>query len=305
MHPAPPALGPEALARLREAGRIAAAARDLGASRMVPGARLRDVCEAVEREILAAGAGLAFPAQTSCNAVAAHYCPGPDDETAYQVGDLAKLDIGVHVEGWVVDTALTVDVGETGAGAPLVEAAEAALEAAIAAAGPGVPVDRIGAAIEDAIRSRGAKPVRNLCGHGVDRWTVHCPPPIPNVRDGTRTALRAGRVVAIEPFASSGPGLVSERGRAEVFMLRERGGGAANGADDAVLASIRGLHGLPFARRQLAAHPRETVEETLLALRRRGWLVSYPPLVENSGAPVAQAEHSLYVSDRGVEVLTR
>jgi methionyl aminopeptidase len=296
-------IGAEALAKLRQAGRIAARARRLGASRIVAGARLRDVVEAVEAEIGAAGAGLAFPAQTSRNAVAAHYCPSPEDESVYAEGDLAKLDLGVHVDGWVVDTAVTVNVGDRPAGRGLVAAAEAALEAAIAVAGPGQSLACVGEAIESAIRERGYRPVRNLCGHGVDRWTVHCPPPIPNARDGTRGTLPVGRVVAIEPFATSGGGVVEERGSAEVFMLR--GAGETSGPDAAVLDSIRALRGLPFARRQLAAHPREAVEATLQALRRQRRLVAYPPLVEMTDHPVAQAEHSLYIGPEGVEVLTR
>jgi methionyl aminopeptidase len=295
-------LTPEALARLREAGRIAAAARRLGASRIRAGARLRDVVEAVEAEILAAGAGLAFPAQTSRNAVAAHYCPAPDDESVYEEGDLAKLDLGVHVDGWVVDTALTVNVEDRPAGRALVAAAAAALDPAIAAAGPGRSLASLGATIEAAIRERGFRPVRNLCGHGVDRWTVHCAPPVPNVRDGTRGSLPAGRVVAIEPFATDGTGLVEERGRAEVFMVR--GGGELEGPEPGVLASIRDLRGLPFARRQLGQHPREAVEATLTSLLKQRRLVAYPPLVESSGGAVAQAEHSLYIGSDGVEVLT-
>jgi len=297
------AIDTAALEKLREAGRIASAARRLGASRIVPGARLLDVVEAVEGEIRAAGAGLAFPAQTSRNAVAAHYCPAPEDESVYEEGDLAKLDLGVHVDGWVVDTAVTVNVGDRPAGRALVAASEAALEAAIAVAGPGQSLSRVGEAIEDAIRERGFRPVRNLCGHGVDRWTVHCPPPIPNARDGTRGTLPTGRVVAFEPFATGGSGLVEERGRAEVFMLRR--GAELDGPEAPVLDSMRSLRGLPFARRQLAHHPREAVEATLAALRRQRRLVAYPPLVEVTGQPVAQAEHSLYIGPEGVEVLTR
>ncbi len=121
----------EVLAVLREAGRVAAAARDMGARLIVPGAALREVCEAVEDEIRRRGGALAFPAQTSRNQIAAHYCPSPEDGTLYEEGDLAKLDIGVHIDGWVVDTAVTVNVGGRAAPQRLVDAARAALEAAI------------------------------------------------------------------------------------------------------------------------------------------------------------------------------
>jgi methionyl aminopeptidase len=283
---------------------VAAAARNLGATRIVPGASLREVCEEVEAEIRRRGAHPAFPAQSSRNHIAAHYCASPEDETVYAAGDLAKLDIGVHVDGFVVDTAVTVNVGGVKENQRMVDAARAALDAAIAQAGPGVPVSRLSAVIEAMIRSYGLRPMRNLCGHGVGRWVVHCPPPIPNVPDGEPTRLPEGSVVAIEPFATDGHGLVAERGTPEVFRLdpaRDPG----NGVDPGVLATLQGLRGLPFARRDLRAHPRPTVEATLAVLLARGVLHGYAPLVEAGGRLVAQAEHTVHIGSNGAEVLTR
>lgn len=268
------------------------------------GASLREVCEAVEDETRKRGGAPAFPAQTSRNEIAAHYCPGPDDRTVYKDGDVAKLDIGVHVDGWVVDTALTVNVGDRPENRALIEAARSALEAAIAFVRPGIAVGALSEHIERTIRSHGLAPVRNLCGHGVGRWTVHCPPPIPNVADGGRDHLAAGTVVAIEPFATAGRGLVSERGQPEVFRL-DPGRDPGRTAHPEVVEAMRGMHGLPFARRQLAGIPRPSVESALQALSRSGVLTAYPPLVETTGRPVAQAEHTVYLGVQGVEVLTR
>jgi len=297
---------PDVLEKLKRAGRIAAQARDAGARRIVAGARVRDVCVAVEEQIHRLGGGLAFPVQSSRNQVAAHYCPSPEDETVYADGDLAKLDIGVHVEGWVVDTALTVNVGEGEEGRPLVRAAEQALRAAIAALAPGVEVRAVSSAIERTIASFGLRPVRNLCGHGVSRWTVHCPPPIPNVPDTSTARLPLHAVVAIEPFATDGLGLVREEGGAEVFRLPpdEDAGAAEADVDPALLDAIRGFRGLPFARRQLAAVPRDVLERGLAALVSEGRLTAYAPLSEKSGRRVAQAEHTVYMGPDGVEVLT-
>jgi methionyl aminopeptidase len=290
---------------LREAGRIAAAARELGGARIVPGASLREVCEEVEEEIRRRGGAPAFPVQSSRNQVAAHYCASPEDPTVYAEGDLAKLDIGVHVDGWVVDTATTVSVGGREENRRLVDAARAALEAAIAAAGAGVEVRRLSAAIEATIRSYGLRPLRNLCGHGVGRWTVHCPPAIPNVPELSKDRLSPGSAVAIEPFATDGGGLVAEWGEAEVFRLDPERRDLPPGIDAGILEALRAFRGLPFARRQLAAFPRASVEEALEALRQRGALVAYAPLVETGGRPVAQAEHTIFVGSDGVEVLTR
>jgi methionyl aminopeptidase len=287
---------------LRRAGRIAAEARREGEALVVPGARVRDVCESVEDAIRRRGGGLAFPVQSSRNAIAAHYCPSPEDETVYAEGDLAKLDVGVHVEGWVVDTAVTVNVGGRAANQPLIDAARAALEAAIAAAGPGLAIRRISAVIDATIRGRGFHSVRNLCGHGVGRWVVHCPPPIPNVEDDSPDRLEEGMVVAIEPFATDGVGRVVERGMPEVF--RANGVATVPGGDAAVLDAIGGFNGLPFARRQLAGLDRVRVEETLRALAAARMLAAYPPLVDADGRRIAQAEHTVRVGSDGVEVLT-
>jgi len=287
---------------LRMAGRIAAEARREGASLVVAGARVRDVCESVEDAIRRRGGALAFPVQSSRNAIAAHYCPSPDDETVYAEGDLAKLDVGVHVDGWVVDTAVTVNVGARAANQPLIDAARAALEAAIAQAGPGRAIHRLSAVIDATIRGRGFRSVRNLCGHGVGRWIVHCPPPIPNTPDDSTDRLEAGMVVAIEPFATDGVGRVVERGIPEVF--RADGVAGVPGGDPEVLAAIGGFNGLPFARRQLAGLDRGRVEDTLRALSAARRLGAYPPLVDVDGRRIAQAEHTVYVGSEGVEVLT-
>ncbi len=297
-------LSPGVLENLRDAGRIASAAREAGARLIVPGAALREVCETVEHEITRRGGGLAFPVQSSRNEVAAHYCASPEDATVYVEGDLAKLDLGVHVDGWVVDTALTVNVGDRAENRPFVEAARAALESAIATAGPGVAVRRVSQAIELTLRKYGMRPMQHLCGHGVSRWTVHCPPAIPNAVDASGDHLQPDAVVAVEPFATDGEGEVLERGPAEVFRLDPRRSPGAHG-EPGVVAAIRGFNGLPFARRQLAGFPREAVEETLRALRAAGQLGVYPPLVESKQRKVAQAEHTLYLGTDGVEVLTR
>jgi methionyl aminopeptidase len=291
------------LESLREAGRIAAAAREAGARLIVAGARVLDVCAAVEDEIERLGGVPAFPAQSSRNEVAAHYCPAPGDATTYADGDLAKLDLGVHVDGYVVDTALSVNVGNRPENERLIAATRAALDAAIAAAGAGVPVHRLSAAIESAIRDHGARPVRNIGGHGVGRWTVHCPPPIPNVPENGSPALRAGSVIAVEPFATAGDGLVAERGRAEVFRFDPHHRGDAS-LEPRLLAALREFHGLPFSRRQLRAFPAAAVDQALNVLAVIGALQAYAPLVETAGQAVAQTEHTLLVGENGAEVLT-
>ena len=293
------------LKTLRRAGAIAREVRELGAKLIAPGASLREVCETVEAEIEKRGGKPAFPTQTSINAVAAHDCPTPDDDRTYQAGDLAKLDIGVHIDGWVVDTATTVNVGGTGNGR-MVEAARQALAAAVQACKPGIPVRDVSVAIERAITSAGFTPLESLCGHGVGHYIVHAPPAITNTVRAAEGRLPMRGVIAIEPFATDGHGRSGPQGVAEVFRLlpeaKERL--AEFGIDPDFAQALLSWRGLPIARRYFRRFGNERVAETFRRLELAKLLHSYPPLVALSGRPVAQAEHSVYLGPEGVIQLT-
>jgi methionyl aminopeptidase len=287
----------------RRAGKIAKECREWAAARIRPGVRVRDVLEGVEALIRERGAEPGFPAQSSRNSVAAHYCSGVLDELTYEEGDCVKVDIGVHVEGYVADTATSVDLSKDGRWRPLIKASSDALAAAIATVGVGVRVGKIGAAIERTIMAAGFQPVRNLTGHGLGRWKVHTPPQIPNYGENGGSALAEGMVFAIEPFACNGRGYIKERGRAEVFMMVAPPK-KAKGLDRDVLKAIEAWRGLPIARRYFRELDANAVEDTLSKLTKQGSLMRYPPLVEEDGVMVAQTEHSLYLGPDGVEILT-
>jgi methionyl aminopeptidase len=287
----------------RRAGRIAADCRRWAVENIRPGVTVRHVLESVEARIREAGAEPGFPAQSSRNHVAAHYCSSPEDELRYEEGDCVKVDLGVHVDGWSCDTATSVDLSADGRWKGLVQASSDALAAAIATVDDGVPVGEIGSAIERTILAAGYEPVRNLTGHGLARWKVHTAPQIPNYGERGGGRLKRGMLFAIEPFASTGRGYIKERGKAEVFMM-VRPPRKAKGLDRDVLRAIDAWRGLPIARRYFEDLDREAVEDTLTKLARQGSLVRYPPLVEEDDVMVAQTEHSIYLGPDGVEILT-
>ncbi|MBN2371819.1 MAG: type II methionyl aminopeptidase [Vicinamibacteria bacterium] len=292
----------ETLDKLRRAGRVAAEARKFARLRATPGARLYELSLAVESEIGRLGADLAFPVQCSCNHVAAHFCPTIENDSVLGSGDLVKIDIGTHVDGWIADTAVTVNVGDDPDGRALVDAARAALDAGIAAARPRGDVREVSMAIERTIHERGFVPLRNLCGHGLGQWRVHAPPPIPNVAEFARDVLAPGSIVAFETFVSAGGGDVRPQGAAEIFRVDPDIDGAV--LDREALDFIRSQRGLPFARRRLERLGSGRGEMLLERLARRGDLTRYPPLVQAEGRRVAQAEHTLYINENGIEVIT-
>lgn len=290
--------------KFREAGRIAAAAREHAKALITPGRLMREVVESCEAKIFELGGKLAFPAQISKNHIAAHYCPRPDDTTLIEDGDILKLDCGVHVDGYVADNAVTVDLRDGPDGA-LTCASRMALENVIAMIGPGVAVRDIGRTIQETIESMGFKPVFNLTGHGVARWVIHCAPSIPNYDDQRKGQLKPGQVIACEPFASDGRGYIEEVGEPEVFMqsrplkLRDK----LPPRVEELLASFMRL---PFARRDLMriCEDENEAEATLRLLRKKGILVEFPPLAEKRGTRISQHEHTILITEHGAEVTT-
>ncbi len=281
----------------REAGRIAHRILNAGAGMVRPGASLLETVEAVEGMVLEADAGLAFPLNCSLNEAAAHDTASEGDERVFAVGDLVKLDLGVHLDGYIADTAVTIDLGDHG---ELVDAARAALDAAMALVRPGVAAGELGAAIQAAIEGRGYRPVANLTGHGLDRYVQHARPSIPNVGHPGGAVLAEGQVVAIEPFASTGSGLVGEAARAEIYgqiATRPVRLPAARQAFELV----RERQGMPFSRRWLDLPKREIALATLV---RQGIFRNYPVLHDVPGSFVAQAEHTLVVVEDGCVVTT-
>jgi methionyl aminopeptidase len=287
----------EILKNYREAGVLASSIIKKGALEIRVGAPYLDVVEFIEDMVSAAGSGLAFPLNVSLNEDAAHDTASHEDSRIFKKGDLVKLDLGIHVDGYIADTAVTVDLGDNGL---LVEASGKALDRALAMVRPGVTAGEIGSAIQAEIETRGYRPVSNLTGHGLDRYSVHKPPTIPNIGVQGGTVLQEGMVFAIEPFASTGSGRVSEKRRVEIFQQIATKPVRLPGARQ-VLEAIRGRHGMPFAKRWL---PDAKSDIALTSLTRSGVLHAYPVLSDVPGSLVSQHEHTVIVTEDGCIVTT-
>jgi methionyl aminopeptidase len=290
----------------RRAGELAARVRREAVAVVKEGSRLIDICEWVERRIRELGGQPAFPCNISVNDVAAHYTPLPYDESRVPSGAVVKIDIGVHVDGFIADTAVTVALDERYQ--DLVESVEEALAKVLEKVKPGISFTELGAVIEEAIKRYGYKPIVNLSGHSLARYTIHAGEIIPNT--GSRHVkghVRPCTAYAIEPFATNGEGIVVEREPVTIYAyngkpLRQR----LPPDEKKLLATIVSRYRtLPFTPRWLLDTMEWSKLSTVLAkLVKRGILISYPVLVERSGGIVAQAEHTVLVLEREVLVLT-
>ncbi|MGZ4913451.1 MAG: type II methionyl aminopeptidase [Halobacteriota archaeon] len=285
---------PDVLDKHREAGQILADVRSEAIKKVKVEGRLLDLADDIELAIQEKGGGVAFPVNISRNEEAAHATPSKDDASVFGK-DLVKLDIGVHIDGYIADTAVTVDLGKH---ETLVNAANDALDAALDVAKAGVDIGDISAAIEKAIEGYGVLPVVNLTGHGLERYTQHAPPSIPNRRIQTGAKLKEGQVVAIEPFASDGTGRVHEAGKVEIFSFVQSKPIRSPEAR-AILKQIERYKTLPFAKRWLSGR----VDLGLKQLELAGIIRGYPVLKDRGF--VSQAEDTIIVTADGCEVITR
>jgi len=224
------ALDTDAVESYREAGEILVETMTEAREMIEPGVTQLEVAEYAEDAIREAGAGLAFPVNISTDEAASHATPARDDDTEFGE-EMVCLDIGVHVDGYIADAAVTVDY--TGHD-DMVAAAEDALAAAVAAVGPGVDTGDVGREIEAAIDDYGYTPILNLTGHGVERYDAHTGPSIPNRAVDRGVELEVGDVLAIEPFATDGRGKVDLRtGR------RRLGAGSTRSTGDGGVGGLR------------------------------------------------------------------
>jgi len=282
----------------REAGEILAEVRDEAAERVEVGGSHLEIAEWAEARIRELGGEPAFPVNISIDEEAAHATPESGDDSTFGE-EMVNLDIGVHVDGWLADTAVTVDLSGQD---ELANASAEALDAALEVAGPGVDVGEIGAAVEEVIEGYGFNPVVNLTGHGLGHWEQHTAPNIPNREIAQGATLEPGMVVAIEPFATDGGGKVQEGADEEIFALEREGSVRDRNARQVLEQITEEFKTLPFAARWLDSN---RAKMALRRLKQQDIVHGYPVLKEKDGKFVSQKEHTVIVTDDGVEVTTR
>lgn len=296
-----PSVSDAVLKKYRQAGTVTREAREFAVSHVKAGMSALALADSVEGAIRSKGAACAFPVNIGINSVAAHYTPSRTDDIVLRVGDIVKIDLGAHVDGYPADTSVTVELG-TRNSQRLISCAEEALRMAIEMVAPGTTTSAVGDAVERAIRSAGYKPVENLTGHSMERFNLHAGLSVPSVRTRESHAIEEGMVIAIEPFSTTGKGKVKGASRGNIYrIVRDRRAPAEISSMFAKMQSRFGL--LPFASRWCDdLHPEAPA--LLSKMLRMGMVMNYPVLVEVAGGLVAQAEHSVLVTKGGCTVLT-
>lgn len=298
-------MDPETIQTLLKAGKVAAQVRRETAQKLSkPGTSFLQAMDFAEERILKLGGEIAW-AQMGVNEVAAHFCPEENDLGRSKESDLIKVDIGVHLDGWIADNAMTVIVGNggnMGHGSSsehnnLLKASQNALKAALKLVRPGVPLWQLGEAQYSEAEALGFTTVKNLCGHTLERYKVHAGISIPTFNNKDKTELQEGWQVAIEPFVTNGQGYIKEKQPATVFMV-EKEKGVRSPYARKILEEMKPRKTLPFTLRWLTRKFGSGIKLGLRELQQLQIVRPYPPLAEISGGMVAQFEHAAIVKDK-------
>lgn len=197
---------PDQVALMRAAGVIVRDVLDYLSGLIVPGMTTAELDHIGHARIRQAGAEASFynyngfPAALciSVNEEVIHGIPGP---RVIQDGDLVSLDVGVYLDGYHADAAVTVGVGDiSDTGRALIRTAEDCFWAGVVAAVPGGRMGDIAAAVAATAEANGFAVAREFSGHGIGR-RIHEEPDVPNYgRAGSGTILRPGMTFALEPM---------------------------------------------------------------------------------------------------------
>jgi methionyl aminopeptidase len=295
----------EALEKLRLSGKILRETREEMEGFVREDMPIIEICEKAEALIHKKGGKPAFPCNVSVNEIAAHYTSPPNDTAKIPKKSIVKVDIGVHVDGYVTDTAFTVAFNPEYK--ILAETAEQALKAAIDNIRPEMPTSKLGEIIEKTIKSHGFKPISNLTGHSVGRYLVHAGTSLPNVSQLSFSKIKLGGVYAIEPFVTlpDAAGRVEDGDKATIFRFLKSKSVKNPYAKQLMKYIEENFRTLPFAERWLeGVVPNEHHRDAFRELLASKAIMSYPIFVEISRKPVAQAEHTVLVVQNGCVVLT-
>jgi len=296
------------LESLNKAGKIAQEVKKYIKPKIQVGTKVLNLIENTEKKIVELGGGWAFPVNVSINNIAAHYTsPIKDDDLTIKEGDLVKIDLGVHIDGYIVDTAFTVSFNDDKSLENIIQATEVALEAAKMIAKPKINTKEMGKKIEDIVKGFKFNPIKELGGHQIEKWTVHGKKKLPELGTQGGDIMEEGEVFAIEIFASTGEGTVHNTKYSYIYELNPYAGRVPlrRKTSKQILGHVnKNYKTLPFAERWLAKDFRMGVMFGLQELVQQGKVQVHYVLAEQKGEFVAQSEQTILITEDGFKQLT-
>jgi len=279
-------------------------ARDL----IRPGMKLIEIADAIDSKIYELGAETAFPVNLSTNEIAAHFTPDSSCEEVAR--GLLKVDIGIAIDGYIADSAFTLDLTEEGKYKEMIDLNTEVLRNVEKAIEPGVEVKIVGETVQGTVdewnEENGTKfsVIKSLSGHQLGQHIIHAGLTISNYRNENTTGI-SDMAVAIEPFITTGVGDIYEGKGGGIYALRSEGNVRDREARK-VLDFIKEKYKTrPFCLRFLEKENFSRLRFVMKTLVDQGIVHEYPLLIEKSKAPVSQMENTFVTSGDEIIVTTR
>lgn len=266
------------------------------------GIPLIEIAEKIESKIEELGGKPAFPVNLSIDEQAAHYTPSPKDKNIAR--GLLKVDFGVHIGGWVADTAFSIDLENSELNKKLIRASKYALEKVEKNISTDITLGEIGKIIQDSINEKGFNPIVNLSGHSMEQYNLHAGISIPNISNNSDFYFDEG-LYAVEPFATNGNGKIHDGAPGNIYSLADDKN-TRNPTSREILKFIKeNFKTLPFASRWIYKKFGQKAKIALAILEREGILHQYPILTEQKGKLVSQAENTFLIEENKVTITTK
>ena len=263
---------------------------------------LIEIAQKIHKEIEKQGAKPAFPVNLSINEIAAHYHPTIDDDT--KASGLLKIDLGIHINGFIADTAFTIDLTPNNEHKEMIQANQQALDNALKILKNNPTLNEIGETIQETIEEQGFSPIVNLSGHGLEQYEIHAGITIPNYATGNKDTIEPG-AYAIEPFATTGEGKIYEGPSSNIYALTNPKNTRSPKAREILEYVLEEYKTLPFSLREIQEKFGPLARLTIKQLTQQGILHEFPQLIEKSHKPVSQQEHTFIKTDNEIIVTTR
>jgi len=285
---------PKQKEKILKAGVIGKQVREWIKPQIKKGLPLLEIAEKIEDKIIELGGKPAFPTNLSINEIAAHFSPSYDDKTLAE--GLLKVDIGVHIDGWIADFAFSIDLENDSENKKLIEASEKALREAIKKVKTGSSLGQIGEAIQEAIEDYKFSPIINLTGHQMDEYELHAGTYILNIKTAKTEKLSKG-LYAIEPFATNGSGKIYEGKPSGIYQLVNDRNIRSPQAREVLDFIVEEYQTLPFCTRWLVKKFGTKVLFSIKQLEDNENINQYPQLIEVSKGKVAQSENTVLIDE--------
>ena len=267
------------------------------------GAALLAIAQEIERDIASyPEASLAFPVNLQLNNEV-HYSPIPGDTRIVTAEDIIKVDVGVHVEGYIADGAYTLALNKDFQ--ELIMFTEQVLKKTLTDLKPGMSVSEIGRRLDGHMKGSSYKIIKNLMGHQVQQWDLHSKKSVFVYENTSPHTLDPGEAFAIEIFITNGTGVIKSSPHAVIYALKKT---LAPMRDVRLRELCRLIYEkrkhLPFTERYVVEHLQYSKLD-FFNLKRSGNLLEYPILLETPGSKIAQFEDVIYIDTEKVIITTK